>query len=82
MDGPNPGKKPCKTLVERTICRSCRKGMSESAGISRPNDRPKATLELTGRTTPYPSLLNLIVAPCPSGEWSVSGRQRISGSKH
>jgi hypothetical protein len=39
LDGPNPGKKPCKALVGFTICRSCRQTMPESAGKYRPNNR-------------------------------------------
>ena len=40
LDWPNPGKKPCKSLVERTICRSCLRMMPESAGINGPNNGP------------------------------------------
>ena len=37
----NPGKKPYKSLVGRTICRTFPANMPEHAGIYRPNDRPK-----------------------------------------
>ena len=39
-DGPNHGKKPHKSLVGRTICRTCLLEMPESAGLKRPNNRP------------------------------------------
>jgi hypothetical protein len=41
LDGLNSGRKPCKALVEPTICRSRRQAMPEPAALNRPKDRPK-----------------------------------------
>jgi hypothetical protein len=39
-DGLNHGKKPCKSLVGRTICYSCPSPMLTSAALNRHKNRP------------------------------------------
>ena len=46
----NGGKKPCKSLVGRTICRSCLPGMPESVGMKRHNNGPNG--HMNGHTRP------------------------------